>query len=80
MTMFLGRGGPREGRICKKWVSDWGSDSHEQTLAATCGCLRCKDGSGAIGWRGIGLVVASTYSSSSTSAGGGPMLDGPPCG
>jgi hypothetical protein len=48
----------------------------KQKLTATCGCLRCKGGSGAIGWRGIRSVGGSTYSSSSSSAGGGPMLDG----
>lgn len=48
----------------------------KQKLTATWGCLRCKGGSGAIGWRGIRSVGGSTYSSSSSSAGGGPMLDG----
>ena len=49
---------------------------NKQKLTATCGCLRCKGGSGAIGWRGIRSIGGSTYSSSSSSAGGGPMLDG----
>ena len=48
----------------------------KQKLTATCGCLRCKGGSGVIGWRGVRSIGGSTYSSSSSSVGGGPMLDG----
>ena len=50
------------------------SDSEGQTLTAMCARLRCTGGSGAIGWRGIGSVWASMYTSSSSSSGGGPML------
>lgn len=41
--------------------------------------LRCVEESEAIGWRDIGSVGASVYSNSSSSAGGGPILDGPRC-
>jgi hypothetical protein len=45
---------------------------NKQKLTATCGCLRCKGGSGPTSWRGIRFVGGSTYSSSSSSMGGGP--------
>jgi hypothetical protein len=48
----------------------------KKKLTATCGCLCCRGGSMALGWRGIRSVGGSTYSSSSSSAGGGPMLNG----
>jgi hypothetical protein len=53
-----------------------GAQTQAQRLTATCACLRCMGGSGAIGWRGMGSVWASIYSSSSSSSGGGPMFRG----
>jgi hypothetical protein len=45
---------------------------NKQKLTATCSCLCCKGGSGATGWQGIHSIGGSTYSSSSSSMGGGP--------